>query len=204
MIDYLRSLGFSIKGTDFQKLLKINKLSYFIESRMYEHKIKSFNYHFRKWDHGPLAQEIYIDIDNLNETHLIKKTDIINVQDEGKQLLRNLDEMLIDENEVIDCVKHVVREFGEYQWDEIKSTVYAYPTVDKRIRMDRIRKGTPILSKLERSEAVQAVRLNPDWFDTLKIIFNPDIYHSVKQGIESLRSDPGEDFDEFVKTLELR
>jgi len=204
MIHYLRGRGFSIRGTDFQKLLKINKLLYFAESRMYVKRIKSYNYHFRKWDHGPFAQEAYLDIDHLNRSNFIKKGTVINMQDEGKILLKDIDDMLMGENKVIDCIERVVREYGEYSWDEIKSAVYAYPTINKRVRMEKVKKGTAILNKLEFSEAEQAVQLNPSWFDTLKIMLSPHMYSLLKEGIASLQHDQGEDFDEFIKTIRPR
>lgn len=204
MVDYLRKQGYSIRGTDFQKMLKINKLLYFVESRMNEKQIKSYNYHFRKWDSGPLAQEAYLDVNHLHSSDLIKFGTVVNMKTEGKLIADNIQDILVDENETLICIERVVREYGQYRWDKIKNAVYAFPVLGEKIRMDRVKKGTPILNKLESSDSTISVTINPDWVDTVKILLSPSVYHSIQNGISALKTDSGEDFDDFVKTLRLR
>ena len=127
LINHVRSKGYGIQGTTFQKQVKINKLLYFVESRLFERKEKALNYFFIMWDWGPFSQETYPDVNHLTINHLLGGDYAIEMTDNSKTLIHNIEDILWNSTSVFKEIDRVVNEFGAYNWDEIKGVAYAYP-----------------------------------------------------------------------------
>lgn len=203
LINDLRSKGMPIRGTAWQNQLKIIKLSYFSEARMYENKYKALNYNFFKWKDGPFAQELLKDIEHLSNSNLLRFQHMVNVTDETRNLVSNIDDLLFNASEALDIISRINNEHGPLKWDQIQHMVYSTRTPIDKEPMEQVKNGTLILPVLEEQEAEEILQINPEWLDTLEILFDPHMYNSLKKSIALLRSDEGKTLDEVIKSLKL-
>ena len=56
------------KGYNILGPIKLQKLIYKVEERMWQKNYKGFNFTFIRWKHGPFSQEVYSDVRDLKST----------------------------------------------------------------------------------------------------------------------------------------
>lgn len=203
-----RRKGNSVQGNSFQRHVKLQKLLYHLESRLFNDRIKALNYTFYKWQHGPFSKFVYSDVDALEKTDMIIVRDVSEFYGEfylterGLELIDNLNEIINDYDELNRYTIRVINEFGEYDWYDLKHITYAYPSPLTRIPIKKLNKGDLILPKLEISEATKIITINEAWRDTLGFILEPELYEKIISSIKLARSDSeGKSLEELFKDV---
>jgi len=203
-----RRKGNSVQGNSFQRHVKLQKLLYHLESRLFNDRIKALNYTFYKWQHGPFSKFVYSDVDALEKTDMIIVRDVSEFHGEfylterGLGLIDNLNEIINDYDELNRYTIRVINEFGEYDWYDLKHITYAYPSPLTRIPIKKLNKGDLILPKLEISEATKIITINEAWRDTLGFILEPELYEKIISSIKLARSDSeGKSLEELFKDV---
>jgi hypothetical protein len=51
----------------------------------------------------------------------------------------------------------------------------------------KIKKGTPLILKREEENSKRVFKIPPELYEELIIQFNPDIYHKLTKGLESVK-----------------
>jgi uncharacterized phage-associated protein len=197
-----------VQGNSFQRHVKLQKLLYHLESRLFNDRIKALNYTFYKWQHGPFSKFVYSDVDALEKTDMIIVRDVSEFYGEfylterGLELIDNLNEIINDYDELNRYTIRVINEFGEYDWYDLKHITYAYPSPLTRIPIKKLNKGDLILPKLEISEATKIITINEAWRDTLGFILEPELYEKIISSIKLARSDSeGKSLEELFKDV---
>jgi uncharacterized phage-associated protein len=187
----MRQKGYRVSGD-----VKLHKLLYKVQERMFLDRYKGLNHTFIFWKHGPFSQEIYSDTADLRETHLLRKTHdrTIDVSEDGAKLVSAIHEAFRRNSKVQDYVERVVNEFGPYSGKEIKAVMYSYPKVGERKPIGSAKPGEFILGKLDDSEARDSFWLDDEWLETLEVLFDPSSYKSMTQGLKALREEKGKPF----------
>lgn len=186
-----RKKGYNVSGH-----IKLQKLLYKTEERMYVSKYKGLNYSFIRWNFGPFSQEIYSDVKDLGENGFLKVRpgEVIDISDDGVQLINALGEVLEKNRKFKEIIDRVINEFGPLKGDQIKDAMYSYPKIGERKLIAEIKKGELILPRLVDSEAVDRFWIDEKWFETLRILFDPALYKSMKEGLKALKTEEGKPF----------
>lgn len=203
-----RRKGNSVQGTPFQRHVKLQKLLYHLESRLFNDRIKALNYTFFKWQHGPFSKFVYSDIDALDKTSMITVRNIneyhgeFYLTEKAFELINNIDKIINGYNELSNYTIKVVTEFGEYDWYDLKHITYAYPSPLTRIPIKKLEKGDLILPKLEIKDSKKVITINEAWEDTLELTLEPALYNRIMSSVELARSDiEGKSLEELFKDV---
>ena len=199
-----RRKGNAISGTNFQRQVKLQKLLYKSEERMFLDRCKALNYHFFKWTHGPFSQELYKDVEHLESNELLCVTeDELKATEKSTDLLSHIDEIIMNKDEILGYFERIINEFGSYDWNEINDILYGYPTIGSMVLIRDVKKGDLILPKLEDSESETRIIINDDWFETLEILFDPHMYHAIVDSINAMKHDRGQPFRPVIRKPQL-
>lgn len=190
LIVRIRDFGYKITGN-----VKLQKLTYKSQERMFLGGLKGFNYNFVRWDFGPFSQEIVPDTSDLLETGFLRKSgNVIVPSGRGSQLIRDLDTVFERNKAIVEYIDRVILEFGPYPGKTIRALMYSYPKVGVRKTIEQTKKGELILSKLDASEAKETFWIDDEWMETLEMLFDPTCYKAVSEGLEALRKEEGRPF----------
>ena len=190
-----RQKGYNITGD-----VKLQKLLYKAEERMYLSRYKGLNYNFVRWEHGPFSQEVYVDTEDLTETGFLRRYEnAIDVSNQGVQLVEALRETLDKNRKIEQIIDKVINEFGPLKGQRIRAVMYSYPKVGERKTIKKTKKGEFILRKLEDSEAKERFWVDEKWFETLEVLFDPTSYKSIKEGLKALKEEEGRPFVPIVE-----
>jgi len=190
-----RQKGYNITGD-----VKLQKLLYKAEERMYLSGYKGLNYNFVRWEHGPFSQEVYVDTEDLTETGFLRRYEnAIDVSNKGVQLVEALRETLDKNRKIEQIIDKVINEFGPLKGQRIRAVMYSYPKVGERKTIKKTKKGEFILRKLEDSEAKERFWVDEKWFETLEVLFDPTSYKSIKEGLKALKEEEGRPFVPIVE-----
>jgi uncharacterized phage-associated protein len=186
----IRKKGYNITG-----YTKLQKLLYKIEETFYRERYKGLNYNFVFWKHGPFDPQIKWDVEDLQQTNLIKPTDkVIEYTDSGKKLIETLQHVFERNSKVVEVVNKVVNELGPLNSREIKAAMYAYPKVGEKKPIRQSRKGEFILNRLEDSEASDRFYIDDSTLETLEVLFDPKAYKAIHEGLKAIKEEEGKPF----------
>lgn len=189
LIARTRRKGYGISGKT-----KLQKILFKAEEQMFLSKYKGLNYNFIRWDYGPFSPEILFDIKDLKETGLVKVTDTIDVSETGLELLNALTDVLNKNRKFKEIIDKVINEFGPLKGHQIKGVMYSYPKIGERKIIAETKKGEVILPKLEKTEAEDQFWMDEKWFETLRILLDPRLHKSIREGLEALKQEEGKSF----------
>jgi len=185
-----RMHGNSVSGNSFERQLKIQKLLFRIEEKMDHHEYKGLNYNFFRWSYGPFAREIYIDTEELVETKFLEvKNKELRLTEKGSKLIQRLLKFFKSDKELIEFYDRSIREFGEYDAEELMKIIKNYPSIEK-MPIFKTKKGTPLLLKREELNSKRIFKIPSDLYEELIIQFNPDISQRLSKGLQSVKESP--------------
>lgn len=186
----MRKKSYSVSGD-----IKLQKLLYKTEERMYNKKYKGLSYNFVRWNYGPFSQEIYVDTKDLEKTGFLRQAydKSIGISEDGIKLIETL-RGNFTKNKLDDFFERVINEFGSLKGEDIKATVYTYPRVGGRITVGQTKKRDILLEKLDDSNASECFWIDDDCIETLSVLFDPQSHESIKKGLRALREEEGKPF----------
>ena len=168
--------------------VKLLKLVYLSESRMVENKIKGFNYGFYRWDYGPMSNELLQDFDCLKENGLLEKTEnFIGITSRGWEVLRSSSTLLNRNEELLEFVRKVIREFGHYRGKSIKTIVYGIPKTGERELVGKTGHGEELLRKISLDKARKSFLIDDEWIETLSILLDKEVCDSLERGMQDAK-----------------
>jgi len=168
--------------------VKLLKLVYLSESRMVQNEIKGFNYGFYRWDYGPMSNELLQDLDCLKENGLLEKTEnFIGVTSRGWEVLRSSSTLLNRNEEFLEFVRKVVKEFGHYRGKSIKTIVYCIPKTGERELIGKTEHGEELLRKISLDRARKSFLIDDEWIETLSILLDKEVCDSLKRGMKDAK-----------------
>jgi len=162
--------------------VKLQKTVFFSEDSMASKSIKGFNYFFFRWHLGEFSKELESDINKLTENNLLIKTNYIETTEESKEILKRFSGILEKNSEILRRIDAIVDFTSSKTLDIVKTMAYT-----RIIRNDKqvkdIPEGTPLLFKLEESDAKINFNITEGWLGTLEILLNPRIKESLDTAI---------------------
>lgn len=174
--------GWKISGK-----VKLLKLLYLSESRMIRDKKKGFNFGFYRWDYGPMSNDALQDLDQLSENGLLEKSQYaFSTTSRGRQLLKSCSTLFSRNEEFLEYIRKVIREFGPYTGKNIKTVVYGIPKTGERKLIRKTKHGEELLRKLLTKEAKKRFVIDDEWVETLSILLDKEAYESLQRGIQDV------------------
>lgn len=172
--------GWKISGK-----VKILKLLYLSECRMIQDKKKGFNFSFYRWDYGPMSNDALQDLNQLDENGLLEKSQYaFCTTSRGRQLLKNCSTLLSRNEEFLEYIRKVIREFGPYTGKNIKTVVYGTPKIGERKLIRKTKHGEELLRKLLTEEATKRFVIDDEWVETLSILLDKEACESLQKGMQ--------------------
>jgi uncharacterized phage-associated protein len=182
LVSRTRERGYNILGQ-----IKLQKLLYKTQERMYLSKCKGLNYNFVRWKFGPFSQEIYSDVRDLKETGFLIPQDPASISEKGRNLLKMLD--LVFDKETVELIDKVINEFGPYTGRQIKTIMYSFPKVGEMKTIKEAKIGEVLLTKLHEENAKKRIQLDEQAIDTLCFLFDPSTNKTIKAGLKALKTE---------------
>ena len=183
LISECQKLGCRMTGK-----VKLTKLLYLAEGKMVRDKIRGLNYNFFKWDFGPMSTDLLHDLDCLSENGLLEKTgNFIAITNKGRDILRNITDLLNRNKELVEYIRQVIREFGPYKGKSIKEVVYGLPKIDEKKHIADTEHGEQLLNALPIEQAKQRFWIDDEWIETLSILVDKDMCESLDRGIQDAK-----------------
>jgi len=177
-----REKGYNILGQ-----IKLQKLLYKAQERMYLSKCKGLNYNFVRWKFGPFSQEIYSDVEDLKETGFLDRRVAVNASAKGLRLLKTLG--LVFDEETTELIDKVINEFGPYTGRQIKAVMYSFPKVGEKKTIKEAKMGEVLLTKLNEKNAKKRLLLKEQTLDTLRFLFDPLTHKAIEEGLKALKTE---------------
>jgi uncharacterized phage-associated protein len=175
------------RGHNILGQIKLQKLLYKTQERMYLSGCKGLNYNFIRWKFGPFSQEIYSDVRDLKVTGFLNPQDAASASMKGQHLLKKLG--VIFDRETVQLIDGVINEFGAYSGRQIKSVTYSFPKVGEKKTIEEAELGDLLLTKLNEKKAKKCIRLDERVFDTLRFLFDPSAHKAIQEGLEALKTE---------------
>jgi len=183
LISESQKQGYRVTGK-----VKFLKLIYLSESKMIKDVLKGFDYDFYRWDYGPMSNDALKDLDWLSENDLLEKSrNGIFITSRGRELLKSSSSLLKLNEDFLEYIRKVVREFGPYTGKKIKTVVYGTPKMGDRKLISKTEHGEELLRKLPAKEAEKRFRIDDEWLETLSILMDKTTSDSLRKGIEDAK-----------------
>lgn len=168
--------------------VKLLKLIYLSEQKMLKDGIKGFSYNFYRWDYGPMCVEALKDYEYLLSNELVKESEYrIQLTEKGMEILEYAKELLNQNDDILNYIRKVVREFGSYSGRRIKKAIYDIPKMVEKKLISETKHGEELLRKIEASEAKKIFLIDDEWLETLSILMDKELLSSLEMGIKDAR-----------------
>lgn len=181
---------------------KIQKTCFFGQLTFQEEGIKTTNYEFFKWDHGPMSSGIWNDCNILEHLGLIRTNrQWIDVTPEGEEFLDSLRELFEkSENELImDYLDTWIEKMGPFSGKDLKEMSHRLEISfrGKSTSIEDIPKGNTLLCPMKQKDVRNTFSIDSVWLETLETMFSAD-YEEIK----GILSTPVE-LDDFLSWSEV-
>jgi uncharacterized protein YwgA len=182
LVTRTRQKGYNILGQ-----IKLQKMVYKTQEKMYLSKCKALNYNFVRWRSGPFSQEIYSDVRDLKTTGYLNPLDAASATEKGSKLLETFGSILDEETRNI--IDKVINEFGPYTGRQIKQVMYFYPKVGERKTIGEAKMGEVLLTRLSSQEARKCISMSEEKLETLRFLFDPKSKRAIQEGLRALKTE---------------
>jgi len=179
--------------------MRTAKLFYLLEDELHKNKMIGPTYIMKRYQMGPYNPKIATDLRgladngflNVKEVYYEKIDDLADIYSYNRKttkFLKNIEALFYENSVIFEKLDVIVDIYGKKSGEELKEIIYSldktgwkqqriYDYYDKSIIMDPNKVQKPI-KKFELSE---------DWYDTIEVLLNPDLYYGIQKGIRDAR-----------------
>lgn len=179
--------------------MRTAKLFYLIEEDLFKNRIIGPTYIMRKFQMGPYNPKIAVDLRNLADSGFLdvkevyyKKiddlADIYSYNLNSTRFLKSIEDLMIENSEIFEKFDTIIDIYAKLSGEKLKNIIYSlnktgwknqriYDYIDRSIIIDPNKTTNPI-KKFELTE---------DWYDTIEVLLNPDIYYGIQKGIRDAK-----------------
>jgi uncharacterized phage-associated protein len=167
---------------------KIQKTCFFSQYDAQQKRIKSTNYQFFKWKHGPMSVGINSDLDLFNSTGLVQvrgaNKAIEKITNEGHDLAIDMAKFIEspENRTVTDHLNAWIHRLGKYSGTELREMSHRcqVPYRDSYASIEEIPVGTPLLYPIKLRDVSYELDVPKEWIQTLELVFSYR-YSEIKQ-----------------------
>jgi len=136
---------------------------------MSKERVKGFNYHFFKFDHGPISKQIYEDGECLVASGLVSGLKNAELTERGQRTFGSLQALYEENKAVTDYIDKAAAAYGRLGFGSLKKRIYALKVIwaGEEWTIADIPLCTDVLDKVEAKDAATAFVIDDDWVDSL-------------------------------------
>lgn len=176
--------------------MRTAKLLYLLEDDLYRNRMIGPRYIMRRYQMGPYNPQIAADLKNLGDSNFLKVepiyidkiddfADLYTVNRNTTKFLKSIEELLEINTEIFGKLDTIVDIFAKKNSDELKDIIYSLKSTGrKHSRVYDYREREIILDPIKVSNPKICFHLDEDWYDTVEILLNPDLYYGLQKGIK--------------------
>jgi len=174
--------------------LKVMKLLFLTEYRMFTERAKGLNFTFYRWNLGPFSKEVEELWDALKVSGYLQEDEEFALTDEGRRLADAFQADVLEDTTNAyfnEAITSIAQQYGRQNRNEIMRRVYEMQVFDiegRRLRMRDASLGTVFTEALEPGEAKMIVTMDPGWLDTLAIALDPARRESLSRAMAQVRA----------------
>lgn len=158
---------------------KLQKIIFKVQNNLIHKRIKAINYMFIRWNKGPFSADVSADVDFLTDNNLVTSNkENIKITKTGELVLKECSEIFENNKAILRFFSDVVNDFATKNVDEIKKEIYSLeifvPKIHKKMIINDIPIGVPLLFKLADKTAKNKIKIGENWIDTIEELFEID------------------------------
>lgn len=164
---------------------KIQKICFFTQLASQEEGVRTTNYEFFKWDHGPMSSGIYHDCNVFEHLGLLRRNRYwISITEEGEQFLDGLKDLFEDEENqvVIDHIDTWAEQLGPHAGRYLRELSHRFEMDfhGENTRIEDVPNGYILLYPMDDRDALYTFTIDRNWLETLETMFSAD-YREIKE-----------------------
>ena len=176
--------------------MKTAKLLYLFEDDLYNNKMIGSTYIMKRYQMGPYNRNIADDLDNLAKNGFLKTREIYyDVIDNfaniyyrnyhTQKFLKSIEELFEENSKIFDKLDIIADIYGRRSGEQLKKRIYSLPkTGSKNQRITQYNPQETIINPKKVTNPDTIFQLDEDWYDTIEVLLNPEIYYGIQRGIK--------------------
>ena len=179
--------------------MRTAKLLYLFEDELYQAKMVGSTYIMKRYQMGPYNTQIATDLKDLADGDLLKTEelyyekvldffDIYSPNNKTTKFLKSIEDLIQEHSEIFEKLDLIVDIYSYKSGEELKDHLYSlHKTGSKQKRIVEYYDQEVILNPKKVSNPKNVFHISEDWYDTVEILLNPDLYYGLQQGIKDAR-----------------
>jgi hypothetical protein len=175
------------------------KLIYLAEEELFRKKMIGPRYKLYKYQMGPYNKTIGTQLKNLALNNYLgffkdyyEKTKqdekIYYANNNTSYIIKELDDLIQEYSKIFDVLDEIIEEFGDMNSEELMNFVYSLKKAGiKKKPIKKYNNYNLILDPTRIQNPLVNFKLEKDWYETVEILLNPDLYRLFFNGIKTLK-----------------
>lgn len=175
--------------------MRTAKLFYLFEDDLFKNRIIGPTYIMKRYQMGPYNPKIAADLRiladskflNVKEVYYAKIDDLADIYSYNHQttkFLKSIEELIQENSEIFEKFDTIIDIFAKKSGEELKNLIYSLNnTGSKNQKITDYRNKAIIIDPNKTTNPIKKFELNEDWYDTIEVLLNPDIYYGIQNGI---------------------
>lgn len=176
------------------------KLLFLLEEKLFEKKIIGPHYILKKYPMGPYNNKIGTNIKNLAKNGYLNSYYSFSKEigeyvysytgnPESIKFLSSIDDLIQEFSIIFNELDMIIDEFGVLNSKELMDYVYSIEIAGRsKKKIQDYQPYSIIINPLSLKNPNLAFILDSDWYDTIEILLNPDLYDSIKKSLISAQT----------------
>jgi len=173
------------------------KLLFLFEEELYNKNMIGAHYKMKRHTWGPYNQKIGTNLKNLAlngylkyiENYYDKAEKDVKIYRKNKittKFLKSIDELIQEYSVIFTVLDDIIYEYGDLKAEELKDHLYSLESVGVAYkRIEAYKLYSIILDPDSLRNPKVNFYLDEDWYDTIEIMINPDMFHKIREAIVS-------------------
>ena len=175
--------------------MRTAKLFYLFEDDLFKNRIIGPTYIMRRYQMGPYNPKIATDLRsladnrflNVKEVYYEKIDDLADIYSynlKSTRFLKSIEDLIRENSEIFEKFDLIIDIYAKKSGEGLKDIIYSLnKTGWKDQRIYDYSNKTIILDPNKTTNPIKKFELTEDWYDTIEVLLNPDIYYGIQKGI---------------------
>ncbi len=180
--------------------MRTAKLLYLLEDDLYSNQMIGPTYTMKRYPMGPYNTQIATDLKNLGDNSLLDVepvyydkiddfADVYTVSHNTTKFLKSIKDLITDYPAIFEKLDTIIDSFAEKNAEELKELIYSLKNTGRRkTSIYKYRDWEVIIDPLGVNNPKLHFQLDEDWYDTVEILLNPDLYYGLQEGIKDAQN----------------
>ena len=175
--------------------MRTAKLFYLFEEDLFKNRIIGPNYVMKRFQMGPYNPKIATDLRSLGDSRFLSVkevyyekiedlADIYSYNSNTTRFLKSIEDLIQENSEIFEKFDFIIDIYAKKSGEELKDIIYSLSkTGSKNQRIIDYSNRSIILDPNKITNPIKNFELTEDWYDTIEVLLNPNIYYGIQKGI---------------------